>query len=191
MNILIDKLPTEVLINGEKCKINSNFRTSLLFFLLMNDKALTQRQKIQQAMILYYDRIFPTNLLEEAIDKAMWFFRCGKDLTTSSKTGNSNKKVLDYDIDADLIYSAFLSQYNIDLQDIKYLHWWKFKALMDGLEDNNRICEIIKFRSVDVNKIKDKEQKKYYKQMQKIYEIKEELSEEDKKYLDDLYEKLK
>ena len=47
-NILIDLLPSTVKIEGTEYKINSNFRTSVLFSLLMEDEELTEKEKINQ-----------------------------------------------------------------------------------------------------------------------------------------------
>ena len=77
-----------------------------------------------------------------------------------------------------------MSQYNIDLQDIEYLHWWKFKALFKALNVNNKIVKIMEYRSIDLSKIKDKSQKDFYKKMKKIYEIP--MPKEDKEKLDEI-----
>ena len=62
------------------------------------------------------------------------------DLTTY----HFQEQIDDYDeFDNDLIYSAFKDQYSIDLQEIEYLHWWKFKAMFDALKDDNKIVEIM------------------------------------------------
>ena len=82
-----------------------------------------------------------------------------------------------------------MSQYNIDLQDIEQLHWWKFKALLEGLKEDNKLSKIIEYRSVDLSKIKDKEQRKFYKDMQKQYSLKKE-NEEDLKLLEEWNKKL-
>ena len=185
MNILIDKLPTSVVIDGVEYKINSDFRTSILFSLLIEDNDVNEQDKILGALQLYYD-VIPNNI-NSAIDKIINFYLCNDNNNTSSGSSKnkSNKKVLDYDIDSNYIYSAFLTQYNIDLQDIEYLHWWKFKAMLESLNDDLMLCKIIKFRSIDVSKIQDKEQKKYYQKMQKIYEIKEKISEEELKQIEE------
>ena len=185
MNILIDKLPTSVVIDGVEYKINSDFRTSILFSLLIEDNDVNEQDKILGALQLYYD-VIPNNI-NSAIDKIINFYLCNDNNNTSSGSSKnkSNKKVLDYDIDSNYIYSAFLTQYNIDLQDIEYLHWWKFKAMLESLNDDLMLCKIIKFRSIDVSKIQDKEQKKYYQKMQKMYEIKEKISEEELKQLEE------
>ena len=43
--------------------------------------------------------------------------------------------------------------------------------MFKGLKEDNLIVKIMGYRSMDLSKIKDKEQKAYYKKMQKLYEI--------------------
>ena len=189
MNILIDLLPSSVKIDGTEYEINSDFRTSVLFSLLMEDDNLSEEEKVLQALNLYYPTI-PNNS-EKAIEKIKWFYSCGKlDNPIGNKKARAiSKKVFDFEIDANYIYSAFMSQYNIDLQDIEELHWWKFKALLEGLKEDNKLSKIIEYRSVDLSKIKDKEQRKFYKDMQKQYSLKKE-NEEDLKLLEEWNKKL-
>lgn len=187
MSILIDLLPVEVEIEGVMYEINSNFRTSLLFSTLMEDVEVDNIEKIQLALELYYPTI--PNDINKAIGKITWFYKCGKDIKQSkskSTSNKNNKKILDYEEDADYIYSSFMSQYNIDLQDIEYLHWWKFQSLFNGLKDDNKICEIMKYRSIDLNKIKDKEQKKFYKDMKNLYKLDKKISNDDLLELEEL-----
>ena len=189
MNILIDLLPSSVKIDGTEYEINSDFRTSVLFSLLMEDDNLSEEEKVLQALNLYYPTI-PNNS-EKAIEKIKWFYSCGKlDNPIGNKKARAiSKKVFDFEVDANYIYSAFMSQYNIDLQDIEELHWWKFKALLEGLKEDNKLSKIIEYRSVDLSKIKDKEQRKFYKDMQKQYSLKKE-NEEDLKLLEEWNKKL-
>ena len=189
MNILIDLLPSSVKIDGTEYEINSDFRTSVLFSLLMEDDNLSEEEKVLQALNLYYP-VVPDNS-EKAIEKIKWFYSCGKldNPIGNKKARASSKKVFDFEVDANYIYSAFMSQYNIDLQDIEELHWWKFKALLEGLKEDNKLSKIIEYRSVDLSKIKDKEQRKFYKDMQKQYSLKKE-NEEDLKLLEEWNKKL-
>ena len=189
MNILIDLLPSSVKINGTEYDINSDFRTSVLFSLLMEDDNLSEEEKVLQALNLYYPVV--QDNLEEAIEQIKWFYSCGKlDNPIGNKKARAiSKKVFDFEVDANYIYSAFMSQYNIDLQDIEQLHWWKFKALLEGLKEDNKLSKIIEYRSVDLSKIKDKEQRKFYKDMQKQYSLNKE-SKEDLKLLEEWNKKL-
>ena len=170
-NILIDIVPNTVEVLGKEYKINSDFRTSILFELMMNDGSLSDRDKIAQALILYYEDDIPTDI-PEAIEQILYFYRGGKSAPKGTGVGKGKSvQVYDYEYDSELIYSAFMTQYGIDLQDIDFLHWWKFKALFRGLKEDNEIVKIMNFRGVDLNQIKDKEQKKYYKNMKELYKI--------------------
>lgn len=184
MNILVDLVPTTVNIDNKEYEINSDFRTSILFELLMQDGTIEEDDKILMALQLYYPDI-PENI-KKAIEQMLWFYRCGKDVSSSKGNGKSKgvTQIYSFEYDDDYIYSAFLDQYNIDLQDIEYLHWWKFKAMFKSLKDDNMIVKIMGYRSMDLSKVKDKEQKAYYKRMQKLYEIP--ISKDEQNKLDDI-----
>ena len=61
----------------------------------------------------------------------------------------------------ELIYSAFMENYNIDLS--KYMHWWKFKALFKGLNSECEFCKIKSYRMYDGKDKNLLELKEYYK----------------------------
>jgi hypothetical protein len=187
MNILIDLLPNEVNIEGENYKINSDFRTSILFELLMQDNTISEEDKIIQALELYYPKL-PKDI-NKAIEGILWFYRCGKDeVETKNKGTGKSTQVYSYNYDDDYIYSAFLDQYGVDLQDIKYLHWWKFKAMFKALKEDNEIVKIMGYRAMDLGKIKDKEQKEYYKNMKELYKIPSNISKDEKEKLSEIEE---
>ena len=52
-------------------------------------------------------------------------------VTKKQNKQEKQKQIYSYEFDADYIYSAFLQQYKIDLNSIKYMHWWKFKDLFE------------------------------------------------------------
>ena len=191
MNLLIDLLPTTVDIEGIEYEINSDFRTSILFELLMQDVEIEDEEKIIQALQLYYKKC-PKNI-DEAINKMLWFYSCVKEntLKADSKTGSSSEKIYDFDYDDEYIYSAFLDQYGIDLNEIEYLHWWKFKAMFKALKEDNEIVKIMGYRSIDLSKVEDKKQKEFYKKMKKTYEIPIAISKDEKEKIDKINEILR
>lgn len=189
MNLLIDLVPDKVSIEDIEYEINSNFRTSILFELLMQDNTISEEDKIIQALELYYPKL-PKDI-NKAIEGILWFYRCGKDeieYKTKNKGTGKSTNVYSYNYDDDYIYSAFLDQYGIDLQDVKYLHWWKFKAMFKALKEDNEIVKIMGYRAMDVNKIKDKEQRAYYKKMQELYKIPSNISKDEKEKLSEIEE---
>ena len=176
MNILVDKLPTEY----EGLKVNTNFRSFILFELLMQDRHLSKKEKIMLSLNLFYDEI-PQDL-KKGIDGIVWFYTKGKEIKESKSNNKSDnkKRIYSYEYDADLIYTAFLDQYGVDLNEIDYLHWFKFKAMFEGLKSDNKICEIMGYRAVDINKIKNKDEQKKYKKLQKEWALPDDRTEEEK-----------
>ena len=177
MNMIIDVLPNEVTVNGKEYAINSDFKTSMLFEIMMSDKELDDREKIDNTLMLYYP-VIPKDI-KEAMEQILWFYRCGQDMIKSKGSGSGkNDQIYDFNFDDDYIYSAFLDQYNIDLQDTD-LHWWKFKALFKSLKSDNEIVKIMGYRSMDLNKIKDKEEKARYRKMKELYKIQNHISKDE------------
>lgn len=181
MSLLIHKLPTQV--NG--IKINTDFRVSILFELLMQDKKVRNDLKIMKALQLYYPDFENISSIEKAIEQMLWFYRCGKEELANSNTINENKsnkrnQIYSYEFDDSYIYSAFLQQYTIDLQEIKYMHWWKFKALFDGLSEDTQIVKVMQYRSVNLAQIKDTERRNFYKKMKKLYALPDMRTQEEK-----------
>lgn len=183
MNLLIDLAPKEIKINNKTYKINSDFRVCILFEMMLNDNEVPQDLIPLQALQLFYPVLPEPEDYIEAINKILWFYSGGKE---NKEVGNQSSKksnyeaIYDFDFDDEYIYSAFLSTYGIDLQDIKYLHWWKFKALFKGLPEETKIMQIIKYRSIDLSSIKDKDEKEFYKKMKKIYKLPTNKNEKDK-----------
>lgn len=176
MNILLDELPQKT-PNGYI--ISADFRNSIKFELLMQDNTITEQLKLSIALNLYYEKI-PQDL-DKALKDIIWFYKGDKEEKKSTqKQEKKQKQIYSYEFDNEYIYSAFLQQYNIDLNEIDYLHWWKFKALFQGLNDNTQFVKIMSYRSVDLGKIKDKEEKKRYKELQKLYALPDMRTQEQK-----------
>lgn len=184
MNILVDKLPTEY----KGLKIDTNFRSFILFELLMQDSEISKEEKIMLTLNLFFhgEEIKTIDEIKKAINTVLWFYTLGKseekedNKKTKEAKEKKQKEIYSFEYDANLIYSAFLSQYNIDLNEIEYLHWWKFKSLFEGLNDNNRICEIMSYRAIDLSKIEDKKQREHYRKLKIKHALPDNRSAEEK-----------
>lgn len=182
INLLLDDIE-EIVKNRIKIDFDTNFRTCITFEIMMQNPKYSDRAKTFQALNLFYPEINQITNVKQAIDDIIWFYSCGKDeekSTQKTKNNGNNKQIYSYVFDNDLIYSAFKDQYNIDLVEINYLHWWKFKAMFNGLKSDNKIVEIMGYRSIDLSEIKDKEMRKHYKKLQQIYKLPDMRSEEQK-----------
>lgn len=184
-NFLICELPLFAVIQGKEYKTASDFRDMLeLEAILNSDKS--DAEKGAEALQLFFGCIPPNE--ELAVDYLGWFFSCGREKESPKadqiEAGTYKSPVYSFCYDGELIYAAFLAQYNIDLQDVPYLHWWKFIALFNGLTKEHLITEVMHCRAVDVKPDMPKERKEYYEKMQKAYALP--LPDKLEKHLSDL-----
>ena len=180
MNILIDKLPCSVIVDNIDTEIVSDFRTSILFEQLMKDNSVNDDAKIELALNLYFPKQYIINTVD-AVNKIIWFYSGGKDIKESSgKSNSSNINIYDFEQDADYIYAAFMDQYKIDLADIDYLHWWKFKSLFYGLNKDIQLSKIMFYRSIELTDDMTKNERKFYRDMKRLYALEDMRSEEEK-----------
>lgn len=175
MNILIDGLPESVNIGGVDYRINTGFRTSVLFELMIKDKSIPDKGKIEGMLRLYYPEIPPDR--DEAVKKILWFFNCGKKQKKKKESRNltakdfrENQEVYSFEKDAFLIYSAFKAEYGIDLQDADDLHWWKFSAMLEGLSDDCKFRKVMSIRGMELSGLSKKE-KKRINDLKKLYAL--------------------
>lgn len=184
VNILIDELPQTVIIDNEEYPISTNFRTFILYEMLLSDKSLTDRDKMEEMINLFFPEDRPERITEAVIEAIIDFYRCGKQETRKQKavkrTIKNKKKVYSFEYDDAFIYSAFVSAYNIDLNEIDYLHWWKFKALFNGLPSDCEFVKIMGYRSAEPSEIKDNKERSRILKLQALYALPDNLTVEEK-----------
>ena len=135
-------LPDAIIVDGRAFRIKTDFTHWINF-----------SQKIdERAPLLDFDYIYIEEKPEDraaGFNELMTFFINKRELPHVRESG-SHEKFLDYTLDADLIFAAFWQQYQIDLVEIKHLHWWKFQALLFGLKDT-KLADVMSFRGYDEN----------------------------------------
>lgn len=188
-NLILNRLPQ---YTPSRLKIRTDFRESIKFELLMQDNKLNEEEKVKLSLNLYYNLNDITDI-KKAVEDIIWFYKGGKKEIENvdkevKKSNSKEKQIYSYEFDAEYIYSAFMEQYNIDLNSIKYLHWWKFKALFNSLNENVLFSKIMGYRAMDLSKIKDKSMKKQYKKLQELYKLPDMRTEQEKE--DDFAEAL-
>ena len=171
-NYLINDYPNSVFINDKEYKINSDFKTMLKIIDIIEDELFTENEKIANCIYLFYvSESIDLNLMHLAYAEIIKFMGCYQE---DKKTNKNNKKTIDYSADSSFIFSAFIQLYHIDLSEVD-LHWFKFKALLNSINEGKPfLVEIMQCRSVVISESMSLEQKKYYKQMKKDFAIENE-----------------
>ena len=184
-NLLLDRLPQ---YTPSGLKIRTDFRESIKFELLMQDRNINEENKVKLALNLYYDKIQD---VEVAVKDMLWFYSCNENKQNENKKTDNKKgkQIYSYEVDDKYIYSAFMERYKIDLNSIKYLHWGKFRALFNSLNENVQFSKIMSYRAINLNEIKDKDMKKRYRKLKTLYALPDMRSEEKKEsdFADELW----
>lgn len=171
---MIDGLPEQVEIAGQMVPISSDFRTGILFEEVLQDPGLDDLEKLQTALHLYFPGVvFDYDVLDEALGKLVWFYRCGTDPaeTTGETSGAADEDPpFSYEHDADYIYSAFMQAYGLDLARHP-LHWWQFRALFRSLPEDTQLVKIIGYRTMKIPAKISKEQRQHYEHLKRVYAL--------------------
>ena len=177
MSMLIEGVPDSLLISGTRYSINTNYRVWIKFENLLDDSADDDSEEILEKIfsLIFKEKI--PEVSDEAVDKILWFYKCGKD--NESKSGKRKKEIFSYDYDDGFIVAAFKQQYDLELHK-EDLHWWVFHAYMLALSEDTEFVKIMGYRVVEINSKMSAAQRNYYQKMKAHYKlpVKKELQDE-------------
>jgi len=168
-------LPDSVTVSGSSFKIKTDFHYWIRFIQMLNEKVFYED----------FDFLYKEGIPEDrksGFESLKAFAFPKRELPRSTESENPDLISYSYTLDADLIYSAFMQQYGIDLVDSS-MHWYKFQALFNGLREC-KFTDVVGYRLYEV-KGKETAYDKQMLKMRKAWEILPELTEEDKKRIDD------
>ena len=152
MNLLLDDFPS--CLNG--IPIDTDYRRMVQFELLLLDDTVPAADKMLLAPGLIF--LKPTPYLQKAWDGLLWYYRCGQEPEENKQENYCTKRMYDFEQDAQRIYTAFLQEYQIDLQK-EPLHWFKFHTLLVNLPHDSPFGQIMYYRTVNLAQLKGEERK--------------------------------
>lgn len=170
MNVLIERLPREISINGQAFAVDADFRTCLRIILAFEDPELTGSEKASVLLAnLYEDK--PEDV-EAAVEAGVTFLNGGK-AVESEDVGDFTGRLYSFNQDAPYIYSAFRQTHGIDLESVEFLHWWKFLYLFMDLGNETTFCNLVSLRKRVKTGKASKEELAAYREMRDLVEIEE------------------
>lgn len=177
MNAFYEVFPESIVINGSKYDVVTDFREWIKWIDMLSDKDLNAKEKSLLTLDMFY--VYPEEPFE-TIANAMIDFLKGLPETIGSAEASEihlkpKEKLLSYADDAKYIIPDFLNIYGIDLLDNNtFLHWWKFRLLLDGLPEETMTKKVIYYRSIDLNEIKDKDERSRMRKLKDSVKLPEE-----------------
>lgn len=159
---LTKKLEDEVtLSNGHTYELHLGYRTVLKWYEMLEDKNISDVDKVDNSFLLFVGDIPNISLDEKAkvvnaIQTMITERPYGSNDEQESRR-TANKRFFSYTKDAEAIYASFIYDYNIDLLDCSGMRWEKFQALFDNLSQDSPFMRIVQIRQRDTSKLKDEE----------------------------------
>lgn len=189
MSILIAQLPKTITVGGVEIPIRWGFRTSILFGEVMQNNALSDIQKLEEGLNLYFgiEDLQTVDDIDELFAQTTWFFTGGEQQKNNQRRKNG-AQAFSYSHDDKYIYAAFLDQYGVDLT-ASDMHWWQFRAMFDGLREDMMISKIMHYRVADLSQMSAAE-KRYYQKMRKHYALPTYVNLEEQEALEKINEAL-
>lgn len=158
-------IPTSINVDGKEYRIRNNgdFRVILDCFQALADVELTARERLLASLIIFYEdfeTIEDFNSIDlEALVSGMYnFFNCGSDTVGTQ----SNKKLIDWKQDEQLICSAVNKVANKEIRLEPYIHWWTFMGYFTAIGESP-IATIISIRDKIVSGKKLEKHERQYR----------------------------
>lgn len=163
MNLFYENYPLSVEVHGKNVRIVTDFREYIRLMDMLKDESLGSMDRIYLLSMYFLE---PIRIDQDAIFALMSFIGMNHASVPGVRSEVKQNPVFSYEIDYPYILSGFLHDYGIDIESVKYLHWWKFRMLFDGLSEDTEIKKRIMYRSVDLSTVKDKDERKRISRIQ-------------------------
>lgn len=151
-----EELPTRITADDLEIPVSADFRSWIKADLILKDRQIPKEAKLP--VICQYIGLDLTNLDVTIPD--LWagifkFYMCEQE-PRGEAVSSSRATAYRFDCDWWLIYAAFIQQYGINLLAAD-LHWFEFRALLDGLTEQTQFIKVVQARLRDTSKLKGEE----------------------------------
>ena len=163
-------IPTSVEINGKEYAIRWDFRCVLEIIEAMTDMELDEESRALIVLDIFYPDLDSMPICDygEAIEKCLWFIRCGDDETASKKA----PKLMDWEQDFKHIVSPINRVLGREVRSPEPLHWWTFISAYYEIGDCY-FAQIVRIRSLRAKGKKlDKQDMEFYRENKSTIDIK-------------------
>lgn len=175
---MIGQLPENLEIDGRQYPIRTDFRVVLLIFEALNDPELSEEEKVAVMLQSLYKET-PENI-QEAVNKAAWFLDGGQNFK------GSEKRVMDWEQDEQMIFSAVNKVAGYETRAKEYIHWWTFLGFFNEIGEG-LFSTVVNIRSKrNKGRKLDKTEEEFYKRNREIINLKKKLSKEEQRELDEV-----
>lgn len=174
-------------IDGVTYELDMSYDNILRLFDLLKDDSLNDETKVNTGLkmlidddLMQYDIKTKAKIFTELFKSSIGIDE--KESENVDIAGNpmpsmseSDKKTHDLVQDAEFIYASFMHTYHIDLYEQQgSMHWKKFKALLNGLDEKSIFSRIVGIRTAELPSGKGTEkERERMRRLKRKYALKE------------------
>ena len=180
---MIGQLPKYLYIHDTKFAIRTDFRDILNILIAYNDPNLTNQEKVFVCLYGIYPDFekIPQNDYQEAYIKAMEFINANQ-----NKSERITPKVMDWEQDEQLLFSAINKVAGKEVRELEYLHWWTFLGYYMEISEGT-YSTVVSLRSKKKRGKKlEKWEQEFWQNNKDICVLKEKLTDEEQEKKDKL-----
>lgn len=184
MDKLLDilKLPTSLLLQGREYAINADFRPCVNIMRMFERTDLSDAEKIDCMVEIFYKDEIPDRLRTEAAQKAVWFLNLGEAPAGRVK-GNQGGRLFSWEQDLKFIISAADKAAGFSIRSKEFYHFWEFMSAF--FESGECVFNtLVHQRKLKRTGKQTKADKEWWAENKDIAELKIELSSDEQEILD-------
>lgn len=183
-------LPKSLNICDMEYPICTDYRVAFLIFQAFNDVNLKQHEKYEimiRCLFQNPDEIFEkiknnNDLLDEVIKKCIWYLDGGREWQTQT----FQPKIMDWEQDEQVIFSAVNKVAGKETRECEYIHWWTFLGYMAEIGEGT-FTTILHIRKKKAKgKMLDKTEQQFYTEHKDLIDIKKKYTDEEKKEMEEM-----
>lgn len=185
---MIGRLPNTLTVNNIERAIRSDYRVALAIFIAFDDVDLTENERFEVMLKNLYVNAeeIPYEDLQEALKQGIWFLDGGGTLTDKKP---SKHKIIDWEQDEPIIFSAINKVAGKEVRELPYMHWWTFLGLFQETGEGVLQSVLNIRQKKSKGKKLEKYESEYYREHKELVDIKKKHTEEEQEeidYLNDL-----
>ncbi len=155
--------PEYIEIDGQRFKINTDFRVALECNKIANDENISDYERALAIIyLLFGEVVFDEDKIkyqDKFLELAKKYLSCGKEIKD-----NGEEPDFEFSQDMELVRISFMSDYNgLDIKETK-MHFWEFMDRINGLSNSemgnccilNRVRNLRNFNPKDIKDPKEK-----------------------------------
>lgn len=127
------RLPVTVQICDREFAIRSDFRAVLDALAALNDTTMTEQERIEASLRIFYPNHMLLPDLAAAFSAAMTFINLGKETPINQA---KKPQLVHWDKDEEILAPAIDKVLGYSCRQCKYLHWWEFIGAYYNIGDS-------------------------------------------------------